>query len=1047
MNQWGGLLTAASRYLIPAGSAVWQENIMSLTPGQLQVRGGMRKLADTPNRFMEMWGLSVGANVTDIILAYAQDGKIHEVTGIGGTATSKEIDSSFRPLTPTSFSQGRRGEVYIFQGFGKRGLVRNTNGLVRQIGVEAPTTDNGYPKPTIDIDWTVRSYVARVDILDAGNGYTQPPRVTIGPPDPGGEQATAIARINDGRIVEIEVTDGGSGYSKPPYVVIDDPPQGPSTGTGVQAVLALENPHPAGDHETGVVYWESYLQGTPLGPTDVTDNGNNFTVTYGVTWCVTTAPTPPAWPQLLEYWAGGLIIPTCTNGSGSGARMWLPLTDAGKDFLWRIFPTLDPSDPSNLPLRYPNPCNLNFPSDWCYFNDEQARQIVYGMQGDLGYYFGEPQVYDFGSGYRPGDEVWAYIHTSSFKSVRSGSAGAQILQSFCGSIHLCPYVFKGYIWGGVDTPDRFTIKAASQARQNVLKPTLANPGSGYTVPPEFETDDGQIIKTEIDPVSGSVTKLIVGNPDARYLWPPTLVDPDGDAGKAQGVAILRANLRGRYQTYYRFVDERVPVEDGGPLYSSLSELTEIDAGDGAGALIWHVPAIPSWATSIELFRSTSNQAQTLFRVARLGGSEGFAVPWTDRYRDELSDWDIIDADREAFLALPIVLQNGALNANRYSIPTGDFAVGTVFQDRLFLGVDTTGKRPNTLVYSEADEPESMPQVNELILQTNLRDSDYITGLVPYSGALIVFQSRHCHRLTYVEEPQSDASVVMLAYRGLLNQRCWDIYEGILYVMDDQGIYSMDEQGGVQNISQQIDDLFRENTDTDHPEVDFAERKWFFVRSDRAKKVIRVHCSFKGDPSGMPYRQLTYSVEHKTWWIETYPELWTAGTEVRTTTGQVIPVVAGLDSIYQLGHGLTDEGTPIQYRYRSGNMEFISDNQRGGDQANPRNVSVTYRPTASASRLNLSLYFNDSDIARHNAVRRDRGAGFTHEEDGPAFLDMILNDGKGDAPAIATALFAGKTLRDFYGNDRFVSIELHGQQDDAGPVAIHDVEVEGVLEKQ
>lgn len=1039
MNQWSGLLTAASRYLLPAGAAVVQENIMSLTPGQLQVRAGMRKLADVPNRLMEMWSLSTGSGVDDVILAYAQDGTIHEVTGIGGTATSKEIDSSFRPLTPTSFSQGRRGEVYIFQGYGKRGLVRNTNGYVRQIGVEAPTKDNGYDKPVIDIDWTVKSYIARIDIIDAGQGYSQPPKVTIGPPDAGGRQAVAIARISDGRVVEIEVTDGGSGYTKAPYVTITDPPQGPSTGTGAQAVLELENPHPAGNHLEGVVYWEAYLSGTPLGPMGTSGSG-----TWGYTWCNNTGDVPA---KKHDAWNGGLVIPTCTTGSGRGAKMWLPLTEKGRDALsW--FYTQDDLDAGNT-RQYPNPCRLNFPDQYCEFTDEELREIAIGMTGDLGTYFGEPQVFDFGSGYKPGDDVWAYIMTSRFRQTTHNANGKNIglYVSFCGSVHNCPYVFRGYVWGGVDTPDRFTIKAASRARQNVLKPTLANPGSGYVTPPEFETDDGQIIKTEIDPVTGRVTKLIVSNPDARYLWAPELIDPDGDAGKAQGVTILRANFRGIYQCYYRFVNERVPKEDGGPLYSSLSPLTEIDAGDGAGALTWHVPPIPAWATGIELFRSTSNQAQTLFRVARLGGTADFAVPWTDRYRDELSDWDMIDADRDAFLALPIVLQNGALNANRYTIPTGDFAVGTVFQDRLFLGVDTTGKRPNTLVYSEADEPESMPQVNELVLQTNLRDSDFITGLVPYSGALIVFQSRHCHRVTYVEEPQSDASVVLLAYRGLLNQRCWDIYEGILYVMDDQGIYAMDEQGQVESISKQIDDLFRENTDSGHPEVDFAERKWFFVRSDRAKKVIRVHCSFKGDPSGMPYRQLVFSLEHKTWWIETHPQLWTSGTEVRTTTGQVIPVVAGLDAIYQLGHGLTDEGTPIQYRYRSGNMEFLSDNQRGGDQANPRNVSVTYRPTASNSRLNLSLYFNDSDTARHNAVRRDRGAGFIHEEDGPAFLDMVLNDGKGDAPAIATALFAGKTLRDFYGNDRFVSIELHGQQDDAGPVAIHDVEVEGVLEKQ
>ena len=60
--------------------------------------------------------------------------------------------------------------------------------------------------------------------------------------------------------------------------------------------------------------------------------------------------------------------------------------------------------------------------------------------------------------------------------------------------------------------------------------------------------------------------------------------------------------------------------------------------------------------------------------------------------------------------------------------------------------------------------------------------------------------------------------------------------------------------------------------------------------------------------------------------------------------------------------------------------------------------------------------------------------------------MIRNAGRGDAPAIASALFAGKSLRDIYGNDRFVAIELHGEQTAAGQVAIHEIEVNGVLDK-
>ena len=98
-------------------------------------------------------------------------------------------------------------------------------------------------------------------------------------------------------------------------------------------------------------------------------------------------------------------------------------------------------------------------------------------------------------------------------------------------------------------------------------------------------------------------------------------------------------------------------------------------------------------------------------------------------------------------------------------------------------------QPNTLRYSEQNEPGSMPDVNELIVQQNLRTADFITALVPYAGALLVMQSRHSHRLTYVTQPVIDAGISLFAYRGCLNQRCWDIYEGRCYAMDSSGIYS------------------------------------------------------------------------------------------------------------------------------------------------------------------------------------------------------------------------------------------------------------------
>lgn len=46
---WAGLVTNASPYAIPAGAAVEQTNLNTVTPGQLTSRGGMRAVLCTPS--------------------------------------------------------------------------------------------------------------------------------------------------------------------------------------------------------------------------------------------------------------------------------------------------------------------------------------------------------------------------------------------------------------------------------------------------------------------------------------------------------------------------------------------------------------------------------------------------------------------------------------------------------------------------------------------------------------------------------------------------------------------------------------------------------------------------------------------------------------------------------------------------------------------------------------------------------------------------------------------------------------------------------------
>lgn len=957
ISKWLGWIPAFSRYLLPPGGAVEQVNLHTMVAGQLTCRGGSTKVGSTSSRMLSLWGLSVGPATDDVILGHSDTGSIVE---FNGGVEKLLLEGAFTGDHPVTFSQGRRGEVYISQGYGKRGLVRDSDGKVRPVGLDAPQD-----KPAIAIDSSPSYYVARIDITDSGNGYNLPPTVTIGAPPAGGRQAVALSRIADARVSAIAVSDGGAGYAKVPCVTLTDTPNGPATGTGAAASLELEAGGAKGDPETGIVWFE---------------------ISELPTWF---------WLCLNEYQreGNGYIVPV-SGGSGTGAKAIF------------FFDSL---------------YNGN-----CYKQDSDGTDLTnQGVRVEL---------YDFGSGYKAGEEVIATLHTANAWATGAGVATGPL----CNTTQQCQVRAKGYTRYDPKAPDLLTIVNDNPYKQRKIKTTVTSGGSGYLTPPIFTTEDGDVIETEIN-CDGAVTKLKLREPGKLYLFPPKLVNTDGDVGGATALAIVRPNFRGKYQAYIRFVNDTVTKAQGGPLYSNLSPVNEVDAGQVASKLTWTLPTTaPPSTTHIEIWRSTADQATTLFRVAKL--PLGAAS-----YVDTCHDGDLIDAKRTDYEAQSILLSDGRLNMNKYGIASDGFAVGVVFQDRSFLGVDTTGKRPNTLMYSEADQPEAVPEINELVLQQNVRDSDYVTALIPFAGALMVMQSRHCYRLNFVSRPDIDATVSLVAYRGCIGQRCWDISLGKAYILDDSGIYSLDPQGTAEDLSEPIAVLFRTNTDSIQPELDWAKREWFFVRADRDQGVIRFHVSFVGDSGKYPTRQIVYHPDTKSYWLESYPYVFSSAAEIRAGDGSLQTITSSADSLHRFSQGLKDDGTPVPYAFRSGNMAYSTDETaKNGGQQNSRTISVIYRPTATQCLLKLANYYNGSNVARQNVAIRDRGVGFVHQTDEPAAtVDMIaLPHQEAESHGVARALFAGKTITDFYGSDSHVSIRLYGQQDNS-PVILHQVDVTGV----
>lgn len=176
---------------------------------------------------------------------------------------------------------------------------------------------------------------------------------------------------------------------------------------------------------------------------------------------------------------------------------------------------------------------------------------------------------------------------------------------------------------------------------------------------------------------------------------------------------------------------------------------------------------------------------------------------------------------------------------------------------------------NTIFYSEADEPESVPQSqNKFVLQQNTNDDDVITGGYSIGQTLYVTQRRHTYGFSYTRQPHLDGSASLLYRRGMFNQNCYDIGDDTVFVMDQYGPYAV-TGGGRKDVGRPIADYFTSGG------VDFAYERRFFVRCNSRTNVARFYVALTGD--GGVKSCFAYNYELDRWWIETYP--WIVGCAV------------------------------------------------------------------------------------------------------------------------------------------------------------------------
>lgn len=553
--------------------------------------------------------------------------------------------------------------------------------------------------------------------------------------------------------------------------------------------------------------------------------------------------------------------------------------------------------------------------------------------------------------------------------------------------------------------------------------TASNSGSGYmaapvitVLPDKADISGGGAALTCTVNTTGSVSAVTV-LAGGSYSKPPTAVILDTTA---KATATLKPPLRGRYKCCFRYLDD-TPESQGGPIPSSISELKEVDATSGSSVLTWTLDTTgkDARATHVELWRTSADQSVILFRVATL------AISGLSPYVDTLSDKDLADASRDGYGLMPITLPSGQVNARRFGVPPPEFAVGCMFQDRAWYGVDTTGQRPNALMYSEVDEPESVPEENELIVQENTAEPDRLVALIPLGSMLLLVQTSHMYRLTYVAQPVIDAAIVLVAYRGVLNSRCWDVIGGVAFLVDSNGMYAYDGQSE-EAVSAPIDNYWRDKI------IDFAQSEKFHVRADLSTRTVRFYYCKSGDTN--PSRALCYCVATKAWWEETYPVAVTATCRL-PLAGKQEAVSGTSGGGFLKTSGASDSGTAIPYEYRSGALPLSTD-------SGSRAITFLYQPTSADSTLNVRLAYNNSATPRENAIASDRGSGFvTTTGSTNATLNMKLSrSALGSANGVARANYSGRLDQASAGGDRHVAVLAGGTATEQ--VVIHTIAVDG-----
>lgn len=941
-------------------------------------------------------------------------------SGGGGTgaAATAYVQSGQKYLT---FFRGRNGDAYGVDGMG-RGL-RWTGGTTAQpIGIHPPCVG-----PVITQSSSSLFHVNGIQLINGGAGYNNPPNVVFTGGSPT-TSAAASAEIVNGRVATVRISDPGVGYQGTPSVSF-------TSGIGASAAFTV---NVAG----GIARVRVISNGAgQIASAEITTGGQSYVSTPTVTLSGGGGTGAQASAVLYKLVAGVSVSNGGTNyttapavafsgGGGTGAAATCALAGTAVGTVYMVSGGSGYTGTPSVSFSGGGGTGASGTAS----TDTRVGEVRITHAGSG--YTAAPTV-SF-SGGSPAHSAAAVANPFTGATTQSvlqwnntnglTSQYARVVVS--GSTNLEGVVVTSAGTGCTQEGVTLSMRGAEAVRLfevdqffSVSSVTVANSGIGYMTPPiisvlpakQDPTGGGAALTCSVDS-SGRVTGVTVLAGGA-YATPPTATILDTTA---RASATMRTPLRGKYMCCFRYLDD-TPQERGGPVPSSISDLTEVNVSSGGGSITWTLDTshADSRATRVELWRTTADQSVILFRVATL------PLAGLTPYVDAISDASLSNPSRDGYGLMPVTLPSGQINARRFAVPPGEFQVACMFQDRAWYGVDSTGARPNSLLFSEVDEPESVPPENELVIQENTGEPDKLVALVPLGPSLLLVQTSHLYRLSYVAQPVIDAAVVLGAYRGILNSRCWGILAGSAFMVDSYGMYAYDGQSE-NAVSVPIDNYWRDGI------IDFSASDTFHVQVDAGTRTVRFFYRQAGDTATR--RALCYCVATQAWWEETFASPITAGCQSEISGRKTTLYGTSAGTILKQS-GSSDSGTAIPYSYRSPELPLSS-------EAGSRSITFLYKPTTNDSVLSLNLAYNNSPTARPNAIASDRGSGFVASAGAGATLNMKLTRSPlGDASGVARANYSGRRPDpQSSGGDRHIAALVAGTATE--PVVVRGISIEG-----